>query len=227
MAVVRSEEKDDIALDANKSPLTHKVVSLASAYLALIGCKPIETEVSVAPRWVADLASFTYPTRTELRYGKLLKNVFEDNALPSSDEDRYAKLMGRVGLPLTALVEVKVTKSDFVKDIERKFCSGAAHLNYVAYPKLLEETVTSVSDQYFYWHWGRIVTSDTGDKVLKVYPPRDLRAMHPGDVVDFIANVAIRRDHRTSKVFFRDMLKSFRAKRAIRYCVRCKGELGK
>ena len=54
-------------LDLNKTPLTHRITALAAAFLDAHGFKPVETEVPVASGWVADVASFVYPTMTEAK----------------------------------------------------------------------------------------------------------------------------------------------------------------
>lgn len=187
-------------IDQNKTGLTHRITALAAAYLDGIGCKPVETEVPVAPGWIADVASFAYPTPTEVKRAKLLHRV-ADTEIQTAHQYLF-----RHGTPLTVLVEVKVTKQDFEKDVERKFQQTPANLCYIAHPNSLDIWLDPRVNK-----WGRIVCSDDGSRILRVRGPW-AQPQAPGDMVDFIASVAIRRDHRTSKAFLRDMLKSYRAR---------------
>lgn len=211
-------------LDANKSDLTHRITALASGYMSAIGCKPVETEVTVAAGWIADVASFFYPTMTELKHAKLLnKFLCTENFKHAHDRADY---FGRqYGMMLTVLAEVKISKADFSADLERKFKTGAAHLNYLAYPNSLNEFVESKIDYQFLGRWGRLVCSDNGERILKIHAPRSVWPLHSGEIVDFVCQVAIRRDHRTSKVWLRDMLRSYRADRGKKICSNCRGKL--
>lgn len=115
-------------------------------------------------------------------------------------------------MPLTFAVEVKTSLSDFKKDLGRKyaqdykFLNVGAHVCYLAVPCSLREEAEKVCS------WGTIICSEEGERILKVTPPRWITAMHPKDIIDFIANVAIRRDHRTRYRKMRDFLKAYRAK---------------
>ncbi len=207
-------------LDANKTDLTHKLTALASGYLSAIGCKPVETEVVVAPCWIADVASFFYPTMTEARNAKLLNKFLCPEELDGANA-KHNYLMRQYGAPLTVLVEVKTSKEDFRKDIERKFKAGGAHLNYLAYPKSLSETVENELQYPFNYHWGQLICSDDGERITKIKAPQYVWPKHHGEITEFVCQVAIRRDHRTSKRWLRDILKSYRADRKERIAV-CK-----
>ncbi len=200
----------DEELDKNKTSLTHRVTAAAWAYLEGAGFKPVETEVPVAPGWVADLASYAYPTRTEakkLRLIALARRVV--------GEQSYSELQYRYGPLLTALVEVKVDRGDFAKDIERKvMCRRPpAHLCYLAYPAGV------VDIKELPYGWIGLKTTKDGTRISKVerghlYRIVDgrgsiatLHPQHPGDLADFIAAVGIRRDHRTRYAVIRNWRK--------------------
>lgn len=206
-------------LDRNKTDLTHKLTALASGYLAYIGCKPIETEVPVAPGWIADVAGFTYPTQTELKNAKLLKRLVVENpqlkGVPDYQLDNIFKM--RNYFPLTALCEVKISIADFKKDLERKFQKGAANLNYLVIPQSIKEAVLDIEPHFLFLHlkWGMIVCSDSGEKITKVESPAVV-PMTAADTIDFIASVAIKRDHRSRYSYMRAMMKSYRVEQRER-----------
>jgi hypothetical protein len=195
-------------LDKNKTTLTHKITALATAYLDAIGCKPIETEVPIKNYGVIDIGSFVYPTMTELRKTKIFKVIFAESNLYDYDMDTIYK--ERYGFLTTVGVEVKVSVADFQKDYGKKYSEAwyeyqpPIHWGYLAVPKLLVEKVDKIHC------WGKIICSDDGEKVLKVHPP-SVTPMHPGDIADFVASVAIRREHRTRYRVMRDWLKAHRA----------------
>lgn len=198
-------------VDKNKTPKTHRATAIASAYLDSRGFKPIETEVVVYRGWIADLASFVYPTMTETKKLKLTgyKNILSDVKI------EYNDFMYRYSSPLTAIVEVKVTKQDFKKDLERKF-SGyiyPAHLCYIAYPKGIIEGPPA--------GWIGLEMDSECRRLLRVTRPvlrRDkqcyiyIHPQNPGDTIDLIANVAIRREHRTRYASMREWVKTYKAK---------------
>ncbi len=47
----------------NKTPLTNQITNAVAAWMDNRGFKPVETEVTVAGGWVADLAGVIVPTR--------------------------------------------------------------------------------------------------------------------------------------------------------------------
>jgi len=100
--------------DLNKSPLTHQVTKAALEWLTEKGFKPVQTEVKVTSKWVADIASVIVPTRTELQDLKLIPRPphwQEKDARQDWYENAKAMIQ-----TYTCLVEVKTTRADFLKD---------------------------------------------------------------------------------------------------------------
>lgn len=196
-------------LDRNKTALTHNITALASAYLDFLGCKPIETEVPLSNGTISDIASFTYPTMTELKKGKLLKHLVNNEIL--GDYKLATLFQYKYGGIITIAVEVKTSLSDFKKDLDKKysyFQNGTrltlpSHLNYLAVPLLLEEEVKKI-----YPAWGYIICGE--NRIKKVEPQWHINALHPYQIIDLVASVGIRRDHRTRYRAYRDWLKAYR-----------------
>lgn len=197
-------------LDRNKTDLTHRITAVAAAYLCGIGCKPVETEVSVARGWVADVASFTYPTMTECKNARLMKFLEAglDDDKSGRHWNRYSYLINRFGSIYTCLVEVKISRGDFRKDIIAKFGGQfPAHLCYLAYPSGV------IKDDEIPKGWVGLKCSADGGQLNRVMGYPTPHAMHLGDVTDFVASVAIRRDHRTAYAARREFFKCLRAGR--------------
>jgi hypothetical protein len=103
--------------DRNKTEMTKAVTAAAVNYLAERGFKPVETEVPVCDGWVADIAGVVDPTTTELIKLRVLRRA------PGYDgrdvQSRYSQWRAerdRVFKVMTALVEVKASRSDFEGD---------------------------------------------------------------------------------------------------------------
>lgn len=180
-------------LDNNKTALTHKITAVCAAYLDKRGFKPIETEVSVYRGWVVDLASFVYPTWTERRLIGL-----------NSQE---------LISPVTAIVEVKITRDDFRKDIRRKFNAEnlPAHICYLAYPKQM------LSDEEIPQRWIGLEAKADGSKILRRKQKRIVPIpQDDGQIIDLIAAVAIRRAHRTRYRELKDAMRMYNAEKRER-----------
>ena len=200
-------------LDRNKTELTHKITALACAYLSILGCKPIETEVGMSDGTIADVASFTYPTMSELKKSKLLKRLTGEEIY--GDYKQASLIQYKYGGILTVAVEVKTSVSDFKKDLGRKYHFDKsthipAHLCYLAMPKMIIEKIDKIN---FWRYWSLLTCSNDGERIIKVSPPWYVFPLHPYQVIDLIAQVAIRREHRTSYKVFREWGKMYRAKR--------------
>lgn len=202
---------ETVMLDRNKTALTHRTTALAAAYLDGLGCKPVETEVPVQPGWIADVASYWYPTRTEskkLGIEKLAKELIDNECREVRDLMPFVYGTG----PFSVLVEVKTSRADFARD-QRKWKSRPAHLCFVAYP-------TGVVDDVPEGWYGIEVTKEA-KQVRKLHRTTgQIHAQHPGVLIDFIAAVGIRRDHRTTRRATADWWKAYNAEegeKKIRY----------
>ncbi|MCK4624344.1 MAG: hypothetical protein KAV00_03465 [Phycisphaerae bacterium] len=202
MAIVEktSPVQDGAELDKNKTPLTHRITAVAVDHLDRMGFKPVETEVPVAGKWIADVASFIYPTPTEAKKLKLISGGLQE----------YREIDFRYGPLLTALVEVKISRSDFTKDEQRKFNNPhpPAHLCYLAYPTGL------LDKEEIPRGWIGLAMSKNGERLMKVHRTWAIKVypQHPGDVANFIAQVAIRRDHRTRYKALRELRRAYNAR---------------
>lgn len=198
------------ANDGNKTPLTTRITATVAAYLDGAGFKPVETEVPVADGWTADLASFIYPSRTEAHRLRLIKKRHVRGNYFTVDETSFQELAYRTGPLLTALVEVKISRSDFTKDLDRKFrCPHPpAHLCYLAYPTGL------LTPDEIPGSWIGLQMAKNGKRLIKRHQLRGLGILHPqhaGQITDLVAAVAIRRAHRTRYRALRDFIRAHRA----------------
>ncbi len=196
-----------MTLDRNKTALTHRVTAVAAACLDGMGCKPVETEVVVRAGWVADIASYWYPTWTEAKKLHLHKRI--RTMLEITERDEEALMVRTYGLgPFTVLAEVKVTRSDFTRDT-RKWLSFPAHICFLAFPSGI------VKKEEIPVGWYAIETSKDGTTVRRIHRPYGrLHPQHPGEVLDIVAAVGIRRDHRTRGRARADWWKSYMAEEA-------------
>lgn len=195
------------ALDENKTSLTHRVTAVAAAYLDALGCKPVETEVPVRTGWVADLATYWYPNMTQAKKLSLDRRAREilgisdrtdvDNLLPCAYGDG----------PFTVVVEVKTTISDFKRD-GRKWNNKEwpAHICFIAFPT----GIAAKDDLPRGWHG--LETTEDGTRLCTIHeifgPPHP---QHSGLVLDLVAAVGIRRDHRTRYAAMKAFDKAWRA----------------
>ncbi len=192
------------SLDKNKTALTHRVTATAAAYLDGLGCKPVETEVPIRSDWIADVASYWYPTVTEAKridLDKRAKEMLGDSLCDYPIDRNYG------AGPYTVLVEVKTTPADFKQDT-KDWTEYLAHFCFIAYPTGVLSTDEIPKG------WYGIQTSKNGTSVSRVHHSFHCYYPHPqfiGPIVDFIAAVGIRRDHRTRNAAMRDWLKSYRA----------------
>ena len=196
------------ALDENKTALTHRVTATAAAYLDGLGCKPVETEVAIRRGWVADLASYWYPTMTEAKRLGLDRSAAE--SLGITDHTQIDDILLRVygDGPFTVVVEVKTTPADFKRDRRKWECADwPAHICFIGYPAGV------VRDYEIPRGWYGLETSKDGTKLRKVHRPTGRpHPQHSGLVIDFVAAVGIRRDHRTRHVAVRALAQRRRAR---------------
>lgn len=193
-------------MDENKTPLTHRATATAAAYLDGLGCKPVETEVPIRLGWIADVASYWYPTMMEAKKLHLHRRAQEILGVTSNTQARDLMPRAYGSGPFTVAVEVKTTRQDFARD-DRKWQPGdwPAHICFLAYPTGLIEQAPD--------GWYGLELSKNGTQVRKVH--RGCSWPHPqhsGLLIDFIAAVGIRRDHRTRYAATRAFLKAYRAR---------------
>lgn len=202
-----------IHVDANKSPKTHAATAAAALWLDGLGCKPVESEVPLdggASGWIADLASFWCPTFTEAKQSRLLKEV-----CPSDGKDRenFNWLSRSAGGRLTIVVEVKISRADFLSDLGRKYGTRQkpatmrppAHLCVLACP-----TGVIGKDEYLE-NWATLRLSEDCGRVLKFEGGWYVNAQLPIQIEDLLAGVAIRRDHHTRYASLRRAMRAYRA----------------
>lgn len=194
-----------MTLDRNKTGLTHRVTAIAAAYLDALGCKPVETEVTARQGWVADVAGYWYPTMTEAkklhlhrRAQEILGDVPATGVIP--------RVYGHG--PFTVLAEVKVSRSDFQKDKHKWNGVYPAHVCLLAFPAGV------IAADEIPKGWYGLETSKHGQKLKKVHRNGCLHPQHLGLTVDFVAEVGIRRDHRTRYRALKDWAKAYRAEEA-------------
>jgi len=147
-------------VDFNQSELHNKIKAEAMNWFLAHGFKPIEFEVAIRKKWVADIVGAIQPSTTEciklkfikprpkfvcgLDYWKLegeeRKQAEEDrNKLLEDHRQRYnvwfKETENFVYKNYTMVAEVKAFRSDFTKDINTKFKQTPAHMNFLAYEK--------------------------------------------------------------------------------------------
>lgn len=197
--------------DRNKTDLTHRVTSSVMRYLDEQGFKPVETEVPVADRWIADIAGVIVPTRTEAQQMKLVRRQprydyrkYKDAiylAAYKRESEAWESLYHVLPNPMTALVEVKTSRADFSKD--KKWVRVApVNLCYLAVPQNLIRP-----DEY-----------PRGWSVLTVNEDGAVRAVQRGKIFDVsveqqmqtVLSIAVRRDHHTRYARLREDSKAQR-----------------
>jgi hypothetical protein len=172
--------------DRNKSELTHEVTSAVAAWMDERGFKPVETEVYVERGWVADLAGVIVPTQTELIDLKLLrprptwKRPTDEHAAWKAEYDAIDRTM-------TALVEVKTSRSDFVGDRKWKL-PIPTDLAFLAVPSGM------VKEEEWPTGWGILSYSNGSVRRLRTPTPTVTTISQQFSVV---LEIAVRRDHHT------------------------------
>lgn len=197
-------------LDRNKSALTHRATATAAAWLDGLGCKPVETEIP-CNGWIVDVGSFWTPTLTEAKRARLLKDVLpaaESTGTYSDMETLYRRFGGR----FTIAVEIKVSRADLLADFGRKYSDGSTipTLDPPAHLCILAAPANIVAGNMNGWGWLQL--SDDCSRVRKWVGPWHIHRQHRIEVEDFIAAVAIRRDHQTRYASARRWLKAYRAR---------------
>jgi len=173
--------------DNNKSALTKAITQAAICYLDERGCKPIETEVPVAASWVADVAAALAPTMTDLIQLKLIKRRPGYNG-PGYDE--WADQLRKAQKLMTVIVEVKISKSDFVGDHKWKE-KLPADLCYLAIPSGL-----ALGAEGLPLGWGSLVYSEPSHSLRCSRVPMAAEVSTEQQLAT-ILQIALRRDNHT------------------------------
>lgn len=190
----------DEPLDRNKTDLTHRITALAMIYLENCGFKPIETEVPISGFGVIDIGSFCYPTETECRRLRLT-----NQRKYGLESQQYSEIIFDYGHLLTTAIEVKVARSDFLKDVDCKFSQWPASLCYIAFPHGMIEEGELPSG------WLGLEMDSKGYRLNRRYWNCPMvHPQHPGNMADFIAAIAVRAHYRTAYSRQRTMMKMYR-----------------
>jgi hypothetical protein len=195
--------------DRNKTYLTHKITKATGLWLHEMGFKPVETEVFLQNKWIADLAGAIEPTRTELINLKLMKRSPNYSSTKMSEESfraMYAEWYSTFNaFPkiMTVLVEVKTARNDFIKDSKWNRVSPT-NLQYLAIPKGI------IAESEYPKDWGIILFSEDGEEIEKVITPTLHFMIKSEQQIRTLYQIGIRRDHRTRYAIDREMKKSVR-----------------
>lgn len=203
-------------IDRNKTELTHNITRQVALWLDSAGFKPVETEVGVADRWIADVAGVGCLTPTELIDLKLIRrkpkwkygggNLFNtdvDNsgfdAAMKEWNELYATFPGR----LTVTVEVKTSVGDYRGDRKWTVAEWPTNLCYVALPYGM------IPQHQWPRGWGVIEFTPEGDRIRKVYAPK-VQAVSVEKQLNVVHAIAETRDHKTRYERLRELQKTIR-----------------
>lgn len=196
-------------IDRNKTELTHNITNTVHRVLYGYGFKPVETEVPVADRWIADLAGIIIPTTTELINLKLIKRrpSYQYGKIKDEkySEDYRVKSqlweMERISIPdkMSVIVEVKVSRSDFKNDTKWNR-ESPADLRYLAFPTGL------IRKDEYPEGWGIMQCSKDGSSLVRVIHSPLLSTTNE-QLLEIAFAIAIRRDHRTRYKLLREARK--------------------
>lgn len=199
--------------DRNKSELTIAITKNVALWLDGKGFKPVETEVPVSDGWIADVAGVCCPTQTEMidlkilpRAPRRLSAMFAASDTAYNDACRaWYDRQKTIPQPLTALVEVKTSRGDYMGD--RKWTSEwPTNLCYVAMPEGMVDPI--------HWPhgWGVILFSQNGAVVRKVHAPSAIRPLAHEKQLWTIHSLAVARDHQTRYARLREFARETRIK---------------
>lgn len=198
---------DEELPDRNKTPLTREVTRRVVRWLDDKGFKPVETEVPVAQGWTADISGVIRPTPSEAVRLKLIPPRPRYIEPPGSYEDQEwrnlnQKLYGiwdeqeyrpwkaeynSLPSPLTALVEVKTSVSDFRKDRKWRL-DPPTNLRFLAIPEAMIKP-----DELPQGWWVLCY----GKRGLKLVQAGITASVSSEQKLETILSIAERRDNRT------------------------------
>lgn len=180
--------------DANKTSLTRQVTELAAQWLAEKGFKPVETEVPVGDRWIADIAGAAVLTPTEAISLKMVPGRPKWSRNFTAEMEEWGRLFRSLPTVMTAVIEVKTSRSDFTRD--DKFArEPASNLLYLACPSGLVKVDELPS------HVGLIYC----DGAARCVRHASLRVVSQLKSTEVVYSIGVRRDHFTAYERFREM----------------------
>lgn len=197
--------------DRNKSELTIAITKNAALWLDGKGFKPVETEVPVENGWIADVAGVCCPTQTEMIDLKIIQRPpryrgsswAQAGSKYEIDYKAWREKYNTIPQPLTALVEVKTSRGDYMGD--RKWSSEwPTNLCYVAMPEGM------IEPQYWPPCWGVILFSQNGSVVRKVHAPAAIKPLSIEKQMWTIHSLAVARDHQTRYARLRELSRAQR-----------------
>ena len=187
--------------DQNKTEITKQITAATGFWLDERGVKPVETEVTIAWGWIADIAGVVCPTQTELQDLKLIRRK---PSWKKSEEEKQAWEVeaGVLNRLMTVVVEVKTSRSDFRGDKKWEW-EPPADLCWLAVPAgLIAETERPKG-------WGILEYSEKRDCMIsKVVPP--VRTTTAEQQRDLVYAVACRRDNHTRYEHINRLRKEYR-----------------
>ena len=200
------KKSDDISTPL----LTKRITAGAKLWMLGAGFKPVEDEVYVTDGWIADLAGIITPTPSEFKRNLKLHKLIGINDC----SDPFSSFQQKYNMQMTALVEVKATKADYMKDADRKFGIRdgrdyshwqrmPAHLCYIAYPDGM------VNENELPGGWGKLKFSRNGNKLLKSYSPATIYPQNPVDIIDVVSNIGVRCYNKWTYRELRDTIKRY------------------
>jgi hypothetical protein len=192
--------------DRNKTVLTHEVTAAVAQWMDEHGFKPVETEVTVAAGWVADLAGVIMPTATELIALKLMRRAPKW----SQREQRMAwesecRTLERI---MTALIEVKTSRSDFLGD-KKWALPPPVTVAYVAVPA------------------GLIGQDEWPDGSIKQLRGSSVFTATLEEQLSVTLSIAVRRDHNTRYARLRELQRAKRIQQAEYRIARTAGAIAR
>jgi hypothetical protein len=188
--------------DQNKTELTLRITESACLWLKEIGCKPVETEVWVADRWIADVAAGWIPTQTEAHKSKLLPSKPGWNRREA--RDAWEVLYDALPRLITVVLEVKSSVGDFRGD--RKWTVPSP-----SDMRVLSMPLGMVAESEWPAGWWILVHSPETGKLLKVARRAPLTPTDDSSRAWIIHQIGCRIHNRTEYQRFQDLQRSHRS----------------
>lgn len=187
--------------DQNKTKLTLDVTLAASNWLKDIGAKPIEAEVAINRRWIADLAAMWSPTRTEAQKQKLIpaKLPWRSTGSRARSLEREAAYRA-IPHDMCIVHEVKVTRADFRRDHKWNKASPADMRMLSIVPGIVKEEEWPLG-------WWVIVHDGTTGAVSKVVKRAAITPVTVEQRFRVLMQLAVRRHNRTEYAFMKDLMR--------------------